>query len=312
MKNEEEIPPAPSIGYLYLAVAFVAAFWLANLWYGSGLDDDHRGLFGDMFGAVNALFSGLAFAGVAYAIAMQRYEVDIARRENRDTKRLLSAQEQQIQRQNEATEKQVFEETFFQLLRLQNDIAGRVETRTWETGSVQTVIGKDAIAHLVIQFRTLYTPGWMDAYDEQSYDEAFAAFSEARGPEVGHYFRMLYNIFKFVDNSPVKDKKFYTNIVRAQLSNHEVELLFYNGMGRVGRPKFKPLIEKYALLKNFAVARTDPPPYRMFRYDPSAYGKPDDGSRLGFQAWGLLQSDGVKHAGGLLSLVACGSGCGKS
>ena len=33
-----------------------------------------RGLFGDMFGAVNALFSGLAFAGIVYTIHMQRIE----------------------------------------------------------------------------------------------------------------------------------------------------------------------------------------------------------------------------------------------
>lgn len=40
-----------------------------------------RGLFGDMFGAVNALFSGLAFAGVLYTIALQREELQLQRRE---------------------------------------------------------------------------------------------------------------------------------------------------------------------------------------------------------------------------------------
>jgi len=33
------------------------------------------GPFGDMFGAVNALFSGLAFAGIIVAILMQRQEL---------------------------------------------------------------------------------------------------------------------------------------------------------------------------------------------------------------------------------------------
>lgn len=40
-----------------------------------------RGQFGDMFGAVNALFSGFAFAGVIIAVILQRNELALQRRE---------------------------------------------------------------------------------------------------------------------------------------------------------------------------------------------------------------------------------------
>ena len=40
-----------------------------------------RGTFGDMFGAVNALFSGLAFVGVIIAILLQRQELQLQRTE---------------------------------------------------------------------------------------------------------------------------------------------------------------------------------------------------------------------------------------
>lgn len=40
-----------------------------------------RGTFGDMFGAVNTLFSGLAFAGVIYAIILQGKELALQRQE---------------------------------------------------------------------------------------------------------------------------------------------------------------------------------------------------------------------------------------
>ena len=40
-----------------------------------------RGTFGDMFGAVNALFSGLALAGIVVAIILQRHELELQRRE---------------------------------------------------------------------------------------------------------------------------------------------------------------------------------------------------------------------------------------
>lgn len=57
-----------------------------------------RGQFGDLFGAVNATFSGLAFAGLIYAIllqrddlALQRVELELTREE---LKRTAVAQEQ--------------------------------------------------------------------------------------------------------------------------------------------------------------------------------------------------------------------------
>ncbi|GAA5144172.1 hypothetical protein GCM10023213_33750 [Prosthecobacter algae] len=49
--------------------------------------NDGRGTFGDMFGAVNSLFSGLAFGGVICAILLQRKELQLQRRELRLTRR---------------------------------------------------------------------------------------------------------------------------------------------------------------------------------------------------------------------------------
>jgi len=40
-----------------------------------------RGQFGDMFGVVNTLFSGLAFTGVIYAILLQREDLALQREE---------------------------------------------------------------------------------------------------------------------------------------------------------------------------------------------------------------------------------------
>ena len=60
---------------------------------------EQRGTFGDMFGAVNSLFSGLAFAGVIYAIFLQRRELRETRHE---LKRTADAQEksERVAREN--------------------------------------------------------------------------------------------------------------------------------------------------------------------------------------------------------------------
>lgn len=75
------------------------------LWIASGFvvalitpDWTVRGQIGDMFGAVNALFSGLALAGVVYAIFLQRQELELQRRE-------LELNRQELRRTAEAQDK---------------------------------------------------------------------------------------------------------------------------------------------------------------------------------------------------------------
>lgn len=75
-----------------------------------------------------------------------------------------------------------------------------------------------------------------------------------------HYFRLLYRILKYIDDSQKKipemtlSKRYeYTSIVRATLSQYELILLFYNCLSSNGREKFKPLIERYAIFNNLRV-----------------------------------------------------------
>lgn len=69
----------------------VAAYYMLPDW-------QTRGQFGDVFGAANALFSGLAFAGLIYAILLQREDLELQRKELEMTRQELTrsaaAQEQ--------------------------------------------------------------------------------------------------------------------------------------------------------------------------------------------------------------------------
>jgi hypothetical protein len=99
---------------------------------------------------------------------------------------------------------------------------------------------------------------------------AYEKFYAENQHEVGHYFRLLYNIVKFVDRSQIANKKFYTNLVRAQLSADELTLLFWNCLSKWGREKFKPLIEEYSLLKTLPDRPYLPPDVRRY-YASKAY-----------------------------------------
>ena len=89
-KSETE-KDSPSPGWLLLAAGVVIAvlivFWLSVTNLIS--DPAQQGQFGDMFGAANTLFSGLAFAGIIYTIWLQRTELKLQRIELRDTKEEL-------------------------------------------------------------------------------------------------------------------------------------------------------------------------------------------------------------------------------
>ena len=69
---------------------------------------DVRGQFGDIFGGVNALFTGLAFAGVIYTILLQRRELELQRQELRlnraELSRSAQAQMDQVSRLEEAAD----------------------------------------------------------------------------------------------------------------------------------------------------------------------------------------------------------------
>lgn len=94
-------------GVLIAAVITVFVLWGLNwllLWLYAG-ESDKRGQFGDMFGSVNALFSGLAFAFLIYTIWLQREELTLQREELKLQREALEFQAQELKRQADELEK---------------------------------------------------------------------------------------------------------------------------------------------------------------------------------------------------------------
>ena len=95
--------------------------------------------------------------------------------------------------------------------------------------------------------------------------------------------RNLYRITKLVDESEMENKRVYSGIVRAQLSNSELILLFLNCLSLQGREKFKPLVERYAMFEYIPVDEKFLSTYGH-EYAASAFGEkrePIRGARFG-------------------------------
>jgi len=149
---------------------------------------------------------------------------------------------------------QGFENKFFQLLQFHHDIVRAIRVQALPPGG-QATEGRPAFTvlyqRLLGKYHLLHKrdPGAATTQlAQEAYDQLFEEYQDV----LGHYFRNLYHLIKFIDRSDEQaaDKSFYAHLVRAQMSSDELLLLLYNGASRFGKDKFHPLITRYSLLKN--------------------------------------------------------------
>ncbi len=224
--------------------------------------------FGDRFEAVNALFAGLAFAGVIFTIILQWRELGLQRQELKDTRTEITGQKETLQKQN-------FESSFFQLLGMHSEIVNSMEMPKENLSGRECFRSLRGNLNSRLEIAIAQGRPKTEVFNAVYEEEFFSVFQ----PYVGHYFRHLYNVVKFVheheffDEKEFKEKKRYTNFIRAQLSSNELGVLFYNCLSDRGA-KFKDLVEKYALFEDMP-SEVFIDPEDKERYGPSAYGEPD-------------------------------------
>lgn len=248
-----------------VSVVIIVGLWVFTYYNLKGVPHEDRGTFGDMFGSVNALFSGLAFAGIIFTILLQRKELKLQREEIKLTR-------DEFVTQNRTLKVQRFENTFFSLVALHNQIVNNiVYVKKTEpligTPKVTNHKGRDSFLHSFIELKNLLK-GASNGVN------IYLVFYPKVKTNFGHYYRNLYRIFKIIDETEFfsysdldldksnpegqsaykvanfKERYRYTSIVRAQLSDYELIFLFYNCLSVNGNHRFKPLVENYSLLKN--------------------------------------------------------------
>ena len=208
----------------YLWVGFPAIFLI---WLGYGYLQGTLLSIDAPFDRLNTLFSGFAFWGVIYAILLQKSELILQRRELTLTREELRGQKQQLEAQNLTLKQQRFENTFFSLLDLHNSLVNSMEVKSMAVPSK----GRECFGLLYGDFRREYNGQHNTNPDRDHLDlcrEAYERLVAYRQSDLGHYFRTLYNIIKFIANSEVENKQVYFNLIRAQLSSNELSLLFFN------------------------------------------------------------------------------------
>lgn len=266
----------------------------------SALGDYVAGTAGPLWALAGVLLVYLAFVGQRVQLVYQQAELRATRLEFGQQTDALEGQQTEMERQVMESKRQTFDNAFFQMLQLYNDILAETGVEGHGRNSAEMDRGRDAFAEFVSRHRNRYAKAFEDAASSAlaaegdplptkepgmvagAFDNRLARYRErlearmnemesgqteaergaaaldayrglytAHQHEIGHYFRTLYHVVKFVDRADpgvVPNKQQYVSIVRSQLSSPELALLAYNGLTH-GREKFKPLMERYGLLK---------------------------------------------------------------
>lgn len=217
------------------SVSYYAHMVLSGTWPPSVENFANAGLFGDSFGILTAVFSGLAFAGIILTVLLQRHELQLQREE--------------LTSHHATTRLQNFESTFFQMLRLHNNIVNSIDL-TRDNGRQTT--GRDCFVVFYTRLTRIYRAKKAKLKNAKTDTEilklSYDQFWRVHQSELAHYYRYLFNVVRYVDENEFSDGP-YMKLLSAQLSDQELLLLFYNCLSKQGTP-FRMYVEKYSLFDN--------------------------------------------------------------
>lgn len=85
---------------------------------------------------------------------------------------------------------------------------------------------------------------------EKIINEEFEIVYYNKKIQLGHYFRHMYHIIKYITESQIENKKKYIDLIQAQMSDDELYITLYNCISKYGSEKFLPLLDKYGFFEN--------------------------------------------------------------
>jgi hypothetical protein len=238
--------------FVWASVALSTVLGLFVVVRAAGVGADTLGQTGDFIGGMlNPLLSFVAFLGVLYSISLQRRDFRIQRED-------LAATQAEARLQKDALARQGFEATFFRMLSLHQEVLNSIDLIVSKPkGAIR---GRDCFRTFHTRLEGCYGNQVRAGKPEaEAIVDGYADFWGQHSQEMGHYFRYLFNICRFVHQANVPTlpdevtkpsvKYRYMRILRAQLSDFELAMLFYN-MHTENGEKFKFYSREYNLLDN--------------------------------------------------------------
>lgn len=268
--SDEQENENASVGkWLLLAMGTVTLIWAASivtvfLYYHNSEGDTSAtvGQFGDAFGVVNALFSGLAFAGVIVAIFIQRKEFELQRIELRETRKQTreiavenERQRKEFEKQNAHLARQSIHNQFFQLLNSWQSLFREEHLSSYGSGELAMHAIVNRINSHAIRIEN-GKPYWQRSPAEVVVMECMRGLlsDESIRVYLSRYFSLLFDLLALIDTQPDEilseaDKLRLAQVVRSHMSNSE-RLLLLIFCHREGMQELHRITYKYDFFDN--------------------------------------------------------------
>lgn len=252
--------------YGFLIFGFVISTWglcwyfLAGAsWLGIpyALNDSYltwgdRGTFGDMFGSVNALFSGLAFAGLICTLLVQlkefkaqREELELTRKAYEGQKGVLEDQQKVMDQQREQIDIQVFESAFFQLFKVYQ---GRIEALSVGFGS-KLIEGPRSFKRALDSIEGTINLQHLNNQEQKTnhLKDAYRGYFNKTDGVFHSYANSLEVLLKYIEHAPKDRQIVYQNIVAGIIMPQEFEIIVRFAVLKENA-SFKKVLNKYCIL----------------------------------------------------------------
>lgn len=192
---------------------------------------------GDFFGGfLNPILTAFTLGGLFYTLHLQRAEQHEARQQFARSSKALADQNDMIRQQN-------YQAGFFQLLAIHNDLVNSL--KTFDTNEKVDVVGRDAFGVMYSRLTRKYRSKRAQFPQADDRDVLIFAWDDLfrdDQSQLAHYFRYLFNTIRLLSEGQEADR--YVRLLRAQLSNPELLMLFYNtAVGQHGKPFVKYAVD---------------------------------------------------------------------
>jgi hypothetical protein len=269
--------------FAIIALIVVVVIWGINLILYFVLIDDEPGQLGDVFGAANALFSGLALAGIVITLFMQRYEIKLQQKELTLQREELTETRGVFEQQTSLMSNQQNDNTFFNLLKNYREVVesfkigkkkslGKTERFNMPRGYIQEEISGYKVTEGISHSWDTAIKNYISVNktsilrDFQGVEHPFLEIKNNHITEI--LVKNITNILKFIDSRfDKKSKEFYEKILISSLTVNEIyiyEVLTNNGLTE--EIQYKNFFDFYQSYEYSGIERMELPLY-SFNHD---------------------------------------------
>lgn len=264
-----------------------------------GIASEQQSNLGQFLGGTSGFFISLtSIIALAIAFIAQRHQI--------------VNQQDEIRKNESYNKKQSFQNNFYKLIEIYQGILNNTIYTVMDISrdgsdyvkgtSYQQINGKTAIKNYYDDFCKMRLEKFHEECEKHNtnkreiFNEEYKRYMRFNQYIFGHYFRIIYHILKLIREHRIIfsedinfnfDDKFYSNILRAQISSAELMFIFFNGLSDLALYKseelnFKKLIEEYVFFEHITFSQTffDLSDYEKYAlkvlmdcYDKNAYGE---------------------------------------